>query len=79
MSAARHEQIARNCVRKKDERGEQIVISLDGRKRDRYELFERGGVRTRSWEMPMLSKKKNKQTILHVGAWGRVVTELSSA
>jgi hypothetical protein len=33
--ALRYEQIARECVRKKDERGEQIVISLDGRKRDR--------------------------------------------
>jgi len=48
MSAERHEQIARDCVRKKDERGEQIVISLDGRKRDRYEFVEGGGVRTRS-------------------------------
>lgn len=33
--AAGFEKIARDCVRKKDERGEQIVISLDGRKRDR--------------------------------------------
>eukprot|EP00802_Teleaulax_amphioxeia_P008583 Tamp_08592.p1 GENE.Tamp_08592~~Tamp_08592.p1 ORF type:complete len:727 (-),score=133.97 Tamp_08592:9-2189(-) len=33
--AARFEKIARECVRKKDERGEQLVISLDGRKRDR--------------------------------------------
>jgi len=33
--ASGFEKIARDCVRKKDERGEQIVISLDGRKRDR--------------------------------------------
>ena len=33
--APRYEKIARECVRKKDERGEQIVIALDGRKRDR--------------------------------------------
>jgi hypothetical protein len=35
QSSRDFEKIARDCVRKKDERGEQIVISLDGRKRDR--------------------------------------------
>lgn len=40
-NASRYQQMARDCVRKKDERGEQIIIALDGRKRERYGIYLR--------------------------------------
>jgi hypothetical protein len=39
----RFEQIARECLRKKDDRGDLIVLSLDGRKRDRYDAKDFAG------------------------------------